>query len=89
MEKSSTWTDVESGIPQGCVLGPVLFVIYINDLPEEIESTTMIFTDDTKIFREVTKHTVQDNLQEDLDKLSNCSTKWQLNFNEAKSSTFI
>ena len=86
--KSSSSTDVKSGIPQGSVLGPVLFVIYINDLPEEIESTTMIFTDDTKMFREVTHHTDQDNLQQDLHKLSDCSTKWQLNFSEAKSSTF-
>ena len=47
----------KSGILQGSVLGPILFVINIKDMPEQIESTTIIFADDTKIFREVTNHT--------------------------------
>ena len=42
---------VISGIPQGSVLGPILFVIYINDLPGNVKSNDYLFADDTKIFR--------------------------------------
>ena len=46
----SEWTNVTSGIPQGSVLGPMLFTIFINDLPISISSHVKIFADDTKIY---------------------------------------
>ena len=49
----SQWNDVTSGIPQGSVLGPTLFIIYIKDLPETVESMVHIFADDTKIYRKI------------------------------------
>ena len=80
----SEWTDVVSGIPQGSVLGALLFVIYINDMPEEIESSIYLFADDTKFFR--TLHTPDDHevLQRDLDKLHNWSNDWRLRFHPDK-----
>ena len=66
--KSSEWKPVTSGIPQGSVLGPLLFVIYINDLPNSIISI-YIFADDTKIFKIITSDIDCQILQKDLNEL--------------------
>ena len=82
--KLSAWALILSGIPQGSVLGPILFVIFINDLPDVVTSMVKIFADDTKLFHSVhsPQHRIQ--LQNDLDNLVEWSRKWQLGFNEAK-----
>ena len=72
---------VTSGIPQGSILGPILFTIFINDLPDTIESTCKIFADDTKLFN---KPTSSNKIQDDLFKLQTWSEKWQLGFNVSK-----
>ena len=51
--KSSTWAEVLSGVPQDSVMGPVLFLIYINDLEEGIENWILKFADDSKIFSRI------------------------------------
>ena len=74
-------TLVTSGIPQGSVLGPIMFLIYVNDLPEGILSSLKLFADDTKIYRSISSADDRILLQEDLDRLSLWSVKWQLPFN--------
>ena len=75
--EKSNWAPVTSGIPQGSVLGPILFVIYINDLPDAIDNIVQIFADDTKIYSRI--RALRDNiiLQNDLDKVREWSRRWQ------------
>ena len=82
--ESSKWAPVTSGIPQGSVLGPLLFTIYINDLPKETKSPTFLFADDTKLFQRMKDATDQEVLQDDLNKLKAWSDKWQLIFHPEK-----
>ena len=78
------WVPVTSGVPQGSVLGPTLFIIYINDMPSIINSSVKIFADDTKIYRKVTEEQDRLQLQSELDAVSDWSNKWQMPFNADK-----
>jgi len=80
----SEWLGVLSGIPQGSVLGPVLFIIYINDLPEAVKNFAMLFADDTKLYAVVNNDEDHESLQYDMDSLITWSDKWQLSFNATK-----
>ena len=82
----SSVTSIESGIPQGSVLGPMLFVFYINDLPDNIMSEVMLFADDTKLYRtgHISRTEEEDELQRDLDRLQKWSDKWLLKFHPDK-----
>ena len=80
----SNGKSVLSVVPHGSVLGPILFLIYINDLEDDISSKVLKFVDDTKIFRKVTNDTDKQSLQDDLDKLVKWSEKWQMLFNFGK-----
>ena len=71
----SSWTTVHSGVPQGSVLGPLLFIIYINDLDNTVGSNILKFTDGTKMFRKVRPGQDSQVLQEDLDSLVRWSKK--------------
>ena len=80
----SRWADVLSGIPQGSVLGPILFVIYINDLPDAVLSEVYMFADDTKIYKQIKSKEDQKRLQEDLNKMQIWSSEWILKFHPEK-----
>eukprot|EP00794_Sanderia_malayensis_P019674 gene19674-21620_t len=77
----SRWADVLSGVPQGSVLGPVLFVCYINDLLDEIHTHVKLFADDTKVYADVSKSIKSQELQGDIARLDEWERKWQLAFN--------
>jgi len=62
----SDWCNILSGVPQGSVLGPLLFVIYINDIDEVVNSKLLKFADDTKIFNKVNSVEKVENLRTDL-----------------------
>ena len=79
----SNWKSVLSGVPQGSVFGPILFLIYINDLDDDITSKVMNFADDTKVFKNKGDADRQQ-LQYDLNKLNEWSWKWQMLFNFGK-----
>ena len=81
---ASDWVMVISGVPQGSVLGPLLFLIYINDLEDGISSLILKFADDTKMFRKISNAADSYILQEDLDTLVQWSKKWQMTFNVEK-----
>jgi hypothetical protein len=82
--QSSEEAAVESGVPQGTVLGPLLFLCHINDLPESVNSTVRLFADDCLLYRAI--HSMQDHiaLQEDLKKLEGWAKEWGMRFNARK-----
>ena len=75
---------VTSGIPQGSVLGPILFVLYINDMPTGIYNPIRLFADDTKIYTRSDVESSSETLQDDLDKLQEWSDRWLLRFHPEK-----
>ena len=83
-DSSSNTSSVTSGVPQGTVLGPCLFLLYINDIDDNISSTVRLFADDCVIYRVIRSAADQLKLQQDLDKLVDWSQSWQMEFNVKK-----
>lgn len=80
----SQWAEVMSGVPQGSVLGPILFIIFINDISQDIRNKISIFADDLKIWGRVDTQEQILNLQKDLDIISAWAEKWGMSFNIGK-----
>ena len=78
----STWKEILAGVPQGSILGPLLFLIFINDLPVNLQSTVKIFADDTSLFSFVLDPLRSANiLNDDLRKISEWANQWKMSFN--------
>ena len=82
--EESPSVSVDSGVPQGTVLGPILFLCHVNDLPESIKSQVRLFADDCLLYRPI--RSLQDHhiLQEDLKQLEKWADKWGMRFNATK-----
>ena len=80
----SDWAPVLTGVPQGSVLGPLLFSLYINDITEDIDSELRLFADDCVYYRKIkdTEDTVK--LQEDIDRLGCWARSWGMRFQPVK-----
>ena len=80
--KNSNWSPVIAGVPQGSVLGPLFFLIYINDLVDNVSSEAKLFADDTSLFTVVYDIDIAaDKLNRDLDIISNWAHQWKMQFN--------
>ena len=80
----SSWKSVLSGVTQGSVQGPILLLVYINDLEEGVTGKIVKFADDTKLFTKMKEIGDKQKLQDDIDKLVKWSEKWQMLFNFGK-----
>ena len=86
----SDWLSVRSGVPQGSVLGPLLFLIYIDDLHSVVKNSTVkLYADDVTIYKEIKSETDCILLQEDLDRICDWANKWQLRLNASKCEAFL
>ena len=84
---SSDEADVISGVPQGTVMGPLLFLVFINDLPESVNSSVKLFADDCLIYRPIITPSDTTKLQEDLNQLAKWENDWQMAFHPQKCTT--
>ena len=86
--KLFTSAGILKGITEHSVLEPILFVIFINDLPDDVTLTAKKFTDGTKVFHSISSHCDCLQLQDDLNRIVDWSQIWQMGFDEAKYNVF-
>ena len=78
----SSWTNIEAGVPQGSILGPLFFLVYINDLSDGLTSNPKLFADDTSLFFVIHNiNSTANDLNSDLMKISNWAFQWKMRFN--------
>ena len=80
--QASKWTNVTAGVPQGSILGPLLFLIYINDFSAGLSTNAKLFADDTSLFSVIHDSQTSANvLNKDLEMIHNWAFQWKMNFN--------
>ena len=82
--ETSTETTVDSGVPQGTVLGPLLFLCHINDIPERVNSHVRLFAGDCLLYREINSPKDHHILQHYLKELERWASDWGMNFKAKK-----
>ena len=81
-EQHSSWSNVPAGVPQGSILGPLFFLIYINDLSDGLTSNPKLFADDASLFSVVQNiNSTANDLNSDLMKISDWAFQWKMRFN--------
>ncbi len=80
--QSSEWGDISAGVPQGSILGPLFFLVYINDLAIGLKCNVKMFADDTSLFTVVEDpHAAANDINYDLDLISQWAYSWKISFN--------
>ena len=76
------WANIEAGVLQGSILGPLLSLVYINDLPDNLISNSKLFADDASLFSVINdKHLSANKLNQDLNRINNWAFQWKMSFN--------
>ena len=82
--KFSSWRDITSGVPQGAVLAPIMFLVFVNDMPNGVNTYMNMFADDAKVMKHIKNISSCRELQSDLNKLYDWSQHWKMEFNAKK-----
>ena len=80
-DEKSEWREMKSGVPQGSVWVPIMFLIYVNDMTEGLSSYISLFADDAKLLRKIGNHKDCEELQNDINKIYEWSKTWEMEFN--------
>ena len=87
---TSEWVEIKAGVPQGSILGPLLFILYINDIVNDIHCGIRLFADDTSLYIVVdTPNNAARQMSTDLEKITIWSNKWLVTFNPAKTESLL